>query len=88
MTVRYAVTFEFDTRPPITLRGTVAGTAAATCVARATRIAQKALKPVGWSSMNCVLLERLGTSEGETPDPAEEAPADRAVAGARQMSTS
>lgn len=59
MTVRYAVTFEFDTRPAITLRGTVAGSAAATCVARATRIAQRTLKPVGWSSMLCVLLKRV-----------------------------
>lgn len=59
MTVRYAVTFEFDTRPPMTHRGTVAGTAAATCVARATRIAQKALRPVGWSSAVCVLAGRV-----------------------------
>ena len=67
MTVRYAVTFEFDTRPPATHRGTVAGSAAATCVARATRLAQKALRPVGWSSMVCVLLERA--DEGKA-DPA------------------
>lgn len=59
MTVRYAVTFEFIARPPVTHRGTVEGTAAATCVARATRLAQKALRPVGWSSVVCVLLERL-----------------------------
>lgn len=65
MTVRYSVTFEFDTRAPLTHRGTVAGTAAATCVARATRNAQKALRPVGWSSCVCVLLERLDSSVRE-----------------------
>lgn len=62
MTVRYAVTFEFDNRAPLTHRGTVDGWSASTCVARATRIAQRALKPVNWSSMVCVLLERLETS--------------------------
>lgn len=59
MTVRYAVTFEFDTRAPVTHRGTIAGGSGATCASRATRIAQKVLRPVNWSSMVCVLLERL-----------------------------
>lgn len=59
MIVRYVVTFEFDTRAPVTHRGTVAGGSGATCVARATRIAQKALRPVGWSSMVCCLLDRV-----------------------------
>jgi len=59
MTVTYAVTFEFDVRPPLTHRGTVAGSTGATCVARATRIAQTALRPVGWTSLVVVLLERV-----------------------------
>jgi hypothetical protein len=59
MTCRYAVTFEFETRAPMTARGVIAGGRAATCVARATRKAQEALRPVGWSSMLCVLLERV-----------------------------
>jgi hypothetical protein len=59
MRVNYAVTFEFETQPPLTHRGTVAASSAATCVARATREAQKALRPVRWSSAVCVLLERL-----------------------------
>ena len=63
MTVAYSVTFEFDTRPPLTHRGTVAASSGATCVARATRQAQKALRPVNWSSMVCVLLERLPEPE-------------------------
>jgi hypothetical protein len=59
MTVRYAVTFEFDTRPPLTHRGTIAASSGATCAARAMRTAQRALRPVNWSSAVCVLLERL-----------------------------
>lgn len=63
MRVHYAVTFEFESRPPLTHRGTIAGSSGATCVARATREAQKALRPVGWSSLACTLLERVGTAE-------------------------
>jgi hypothetical protein len=59
MTVRYAVTFEFDSRPPLTHRGTVAASQVPTCFARAVREAQKALKARGWSSCVCVLLERV-----------------------------
>lgn len=73
MTVRFAVTYEFDTRAPLTFRGTVAGSSTATCVARATRRAQKALRPVGWSSVVCVLLERLDAAEeAEAPEPCAE----------------
>lgn len=82
MTVRYAVTFEFPTRAPLTHGGTVAGAAAATCVARATRLAQKALRPVAWSSVVCVLLERLdgpATDKG-TADPARVQSTDAAPA--------
>jgi hypothetical protein len=57
--VLYSVTFEFAERPPTTHRGMVVASSGATCVARATREAQKALKPVNWSSVVCVLLERL-----------------------------
>ena len=68
MTVKYAVTFEFLTNPPLTYRGTVAASRTHTCVARATKQAQDALKPVNWSSMVCVPLERLDTE----PEPAED----------------
>jgi len=44
MTVGYAVTFEFDTRAPLTHRGTVVASSGATCVARAVREAQKVLQ--------------------------------------------
>lgn len=59
MRVAYSCTFEFEERPPVTHRGTVAASSGATCVARATREAQRALRPVNWSSLVCVLLERL-----------------------------
>ncbi len=72
MTVRYSVTFEFDLRPPLTHRGTVSGGRAATCVARATREAQEALRPVNWSSMVCVLLERTETEDRQESDAIEE----------------
>jgi hypothetical protein len=55
----YAVTFEFPERPPLTHRGVVEASAEATCVARATREAKKALLPRNWSSVVCLLLERL-----------------------------
>ena len=56
MTVEFCVTFEFESRPALTLRGTVAASSAATCVARATRNAQQVLRPVNWRSVVCVLL--------------------------------
>ena len=71
MRTAFAVTYEFQTLPPVTHKGTVFGSTGATCVARATREAQAALRPVGWSSMVCVLLERL-------PDEPDAAPGDGA----------
>ena len=60
MTVRYSVTFEFNgDREPLCHRGTVKATQIATCCARATREAQKVLKPQNWASVVCVLLERV-----------------------------
>lgn len=72
MRVHYSVTFEFDTRPPLTHRGTVAASSGATCVARATREAQKAVAPIGWTSLVCVLLERV-------PEPARPKPPAKAT---------
>ena len=74
MTVRYVVTFEFDSAPPITHRGTVRATTAATCFARAVRSATTAHPGLHWSSLVCVLLERV-------PDPPD--PLVRAVRPAR-----
>ncbi len=72
MKVRYSVTFEFDTRPGLCHRGIVEGGRAATCVARATREAQTALKPINWASVVCVLLERLDDAPEEADDPPDE----------------
>ncbi len=59
MIIRYAVTFEFETRPPLTHRGTVEAGREHVCAARAIKAARAALRPVNWSSLVCVLLERL-----------------------------
>jgi hypothetical protein len=67
MRVAYAVTFEFDTQPPVTHRGTVAAAEMATCFARATRAAVKAHPGLRWTSAVCVLLERL--PDDATPRP-------------------
>lgn len=69
MRIKYAVTFEFEMRPPITHRGTMEASQVATCVSRAIRIAQKEARPKNWTSMNCVVLERIGE---ELPETAEE----------------
>lgn len=58
MKINYSVTFEFETRPPVTLKGTVEGGRASTCASRAIQLAQKALTPVNWTSAVCVLLDR------------------------------
>lgn len=63
MTVKYAVTFEFDMRPPLTHKGTVEARQPHVCMARAMKSAQKALRPKGWTSVVCVLLERIEETE-------------------------
>jgi hypothetical protein len=67
--VRYSVTFEFDTQPPTTHRGTVAASQVGTCVARAVKEARKALRPRNWSSVVCVLLERVEQEAGDGAGP-------------------
>ena len=59
MRVKYAVTFEFLERPPLTHRGEVSGGHPSTCMRLATKEAHQALRPARWSSVVCVLLERL-----------------------------
>jgi hypothetical protein len=58
MTCKVAVTYEFELRPPVTWRGTVVGWSSEAVVRKATLIARKTLKPVGWTSMVCCILER------------------------------
>src|SRR5712691_5357665 len=83
VTVRYSCTFEFDRRPPVTHRGTVTASSGATCVARATREAQRAIRPVGWSSLVVVLLERLDVALETEADAAPELARGGGIAEAR-----
>jgi len=59
MRVRYAVTFEFETRPPVTHRGTLEAGKVWTLAHRAVEEASLALHPINWISFVCVVLERL-----------------------------
>ena len=58
-TWQYAVSWEFDVRPVLTHKGTVTASSYGNLVARATKAAQKACRPVNARSVVCVLLERL-----------------------------
>ena len=64
MTVRYAVTWEYATRAPETHRGTITAGQPHTCMAGAVKAAKKALRPREWTSVVCVLLERLDYEAG------------------------
>jgi hypothetical protein len=59
----YSVSFEFDTRPAVTLKGTVDAGQPHVGASRAIKTAKKALRPINWRSVVCVL---------ERTDPAEE----------------
>lgn len=61
MRVKYAVTFEFLSRPLVCHRGEVDGREPGTCMSRAIAEAKQALKPNHWISAMC-LIDRL---EGE-----------------------
>lgn len=86
MTVAYAVTFEFEHQAPITTRGTVAASTMPTCFARAARQAVASHPGLHWSSMVCVLLERLPETTADARSLVdgtahERARADHALAG-------
>ena len=57
--VSYVVTFEFDTRAPLTHRGRVWGSSPASFASRAIKEAKRALRPVNWMSVVCVVDKRL-----------------------------
>lgn len=61
MEVKYAVTFEFESKPPLTLRGMASGSAMPTCVARAARQAAKEAGRQMWSSV-LILIERTSAT--------------------------
>jgi hypothetical protein len=58
MTVRHAVTFEFDSRPPLTHKH-CSRDLVGPHVWRGRNTQHKALRPVNWSSMVVGLLERV-----------------------------
>ena len=74
MTVKYSVTFEFDLAAPIEHRGTVVASSMPTCFARATREASRAHPGLHWTSMVCVLLERVSETRHENDAPGEDDP--------------
>ena len=65
MQIHYSVTFEFESRGPLSHRGIVQGASAATCARRAIAEAQRALRAVGWSSMVYVALERVSDADAD-----------------------
>jgi hypothetical protein len=74
-TWQYSVSFEFDLRPVVTAKGTVTASSYSKLVARATKAAQKALRPINVRSLVCVLMERVEkttalqtASDAPTPD--------------------
>jgi len=64
--IAFTATFEFETRPPMTHRGTVVGGGPGTCMRRAMDQARRALEPIAWTSCVCVLerpAPRLNTRD-------------------------
>ena len=57
MTAIYAVSFEFETKPPLTFRGEASASGMPTLVARAARIAKREAGRQTWSSV-VVVIER------------------------------
>jgi len=89
MTATYAVTFEFETKPPLTLRGEVSASGMPTLVARAARTAMREAGRQMWSSV-VVVIERV-TPSSEIDDDARRTnrarpgAADRAHASAGRL---
>lgn len=69
MKVAYSVTFEFETRQPITHRGEITTSSAGSATGKAVRAAKKALKPNSWTSLVCVLslLDRSAKDPNAKP---------------------
>lgn len=65
MTLKYAVSFEFEMRPPVTHRGEVTASSPSAAARRAVLAAQTALRPVNWSSFLFVALERVDRRDGD-----------------------
>ena len=80
MDFHYSVTFEFEMRPPLTHKGTLAASSGATCASRAVRAAQKALRPVGWTSVVCLAYRPPSAKAGSATEVAATTPRDEKTA--------
>jgi hypothetical protein len=67
MTAKWAVSFEFQTKPPLTFRGEVSASGMPTLVARAARTAMRQAGRQIWSSV-VVLIERVTPSDEQAND--------------------
>ena len=63
------VTFEFDTRPPLTSRCEVQAGNSGKALRQAFEIAREALSPISWSSFVCVCLDRRPVEAAGHPRP-------------------
>lgn len=72
MTARYAVTFEFETKPPLTLHGEMSASGMPTLVARAARTAMREAGRQTWSSV-VVVIERVRPSSENDDDDTKQA---------------
>jgi len=57
MKAKYAVTFESDTKPPVTVRGEVESTSLPKLAWRSIKDAREKAPKIGWSSL-CIILDR------------------------------
>ena len=63
MRATVSVSFEFMERAPVTWRGELIGIRPETIFYRAIKLARRELKPINWSSVVCVILERVDVTE-------------------------
>jgi hypothetical protein len=68
VTATYAVSLEFETKAPLTLRGTVRATKAHTCLVRAFREAAEQFPGERWSSLVVVLKRVEDPSDSAVPE--------------------
>ncbi len=87
MTGTYAVTFEFETKPPLTLRGDVSASGMPTLVARAARTAMREAGRQTWSSVVVVIGRVTPPSEIDDTARRMKGAADRAAVAETHITT-
>lgn len=68
MKIRYSVTWEYETRAPETMTGEVEAVTVSTAARRALEAARKEAKPIGWSSVVCLLERSREKAAGSSPE--------------------